>query len=125
MADYSQRPPWGNNSCRQTEWKRRKYLENRARKTLGLSEGASLEDIKRAWRRLCFATHPDRNPGDKGSAERFRTAYCAYQFLVDGTLGHELSDAGENVEISQPCGKYNLANTWGYYLWWREAFFDL
>jgi molecular chaperone DnaJ len=52
-------------------------------KILGISNCASEEDIKRAFRMLAFRFHPDRNPEDPCAEERFREALEAYETLVD------------------------------------------
>jgi hypothetical protein len=49
--------------------------------TLGVDRGASIEEIKAAFRRQIFACHPDRNPDDPQAAERFRKLHRAYQVL--------------------------------------------
>ena len=55
---------------------------------LGLQEGASEEEIKRAYRRLAFACHPDRNPGDRAAEERFKEISEAYAGLMGkGQIG--------------------------------------
>lgn len=51
-------------------------------KILGVSAGASQEEIKRAFRLLAMRWHPDKNPGDSVAAERFREALEAYETLV-------------------------------------------
>jgi len=52
--------------------------------TLGVPENASQEDIKRAFRRLAFAYHPDTNPGDEKQAEeKFKEVNEAYGVLGD------------------------------------------
>lgn len=51
--------------------------------TLGLAPGASAEDIKRAWRAVAKATHPDLNPDDPDAARRFREAEAAHALLTD------------------------------------------
>jgi len=38
---------------------------------LGLKENASLEEIRKAYRKLALHYHPDRNRGDAGAEERF------------------------------------------------------
>jgi molecular chaperone DnaJ len=48
---------------------------------LGLGRGASLSEIKRAYRRLAFAVHPDA--GAKRDADCFREVHEAYQVLSD------------------------------------------
>ena len=49
---------------------------------LGLSRDASAEDVKRAFRRLAFDHHPDRNK-DAGSEQRFKEINEAYEVLRD------------------------------------------
>jgi preprotein translocase subunit Sec63 len=96
----------------------------RAREILGVCEDASPDDIKRAWRKACLEMHPDRNPGDPDAPKRFRLAYCAYRCLTDGKLCKELlSETEDSADVPGNC-KYNLANPWGFYLWWRERFFE-
>lgn len=51
---------------------------------LGVSRGASPEEIKKAYRRLALQWHPDRNPEDQKSAEEnFKKAAEAYSILSD------------------------------------------
>lgn len=50
---------------------------------LGLSKGASADEIKKAYRKLAVKHHPDRNPGDKESEEAFKEATEAYEVLAD------------------------------------------
>jgi molecular chaperone DnaJ len=50
---------------------------------LGLSRGASKEEIKKAYRRLAVRYHPDRNPGDREAEERFKEATEAYEVLAN------------------------------------------
>ncbi|MDR3176298.1 MAG: DnaJ domain-containing protein [Desulfovibrio sp.] len=45
---------------------------------LGLKEGADLAEIKRAYRRLAFALHPDLNPDIPDAARKFQEANEAY-----------------------------------------------
>lgn len=49
---------------------------------LGVKRSASGEDIKRAFRKLAFECHPDRNRDD-GAAERFKELNEAYEVLSD------------------------------------------
>ncbi|MBI1950799.1 MAG: J domain-containing protein [Acidobacteria bacterium] len=50
---------------------------------LGVERKARLADIKKAYRRLARKHHPDLNPGDKRSEERFKQISEAYDVLSD------------------------------------------
>ena len=51
---------------------------------LGINRDASEEDVKKAYRKLAMKHHPDRNPNDKASEEKFKEAKEAYEVLSDG-----------------------------------------
>ncbi len=51
--------------------------------TLGVSESASVDEIKKAFRRLAKQYHPDRNPNNPQSAERFKEINEAHDVLSD------------------------------------------
>lgn len=52
-------------------------------KVLGVARNASTDDIRKAYRKMAMQYHPDRNPGDKQSEERFKEINEAYQVLSD------------------------------------------
>jgi curved DNA-binding protein CbpA len=52
-------------------------------RTLGLMPDASLEEIKRAYRRLAMRYHPDRNGSSSESEDRLKDINEAYQILGD------------------------------------------
>jgi molecular chaperone DnaJ len=50
---------------------------------LGVDNGASAQEIKKAFRRVAMKYHPDRNPDDKKAEEKFKEAQEAYEVLSD------------------------------------------
>ena len=48
---------------------------------LGVSKSAAAEEIKKAYRKKAMQYHPDKNPGDKASEEKFKEAAEAYEIL--------------------------------------------
>lgn len=49
--------------------------------TLGVSKGATAEEIKKAYRKTALKYHPDRNPDNKQAEEKFKEAAEAYDVL--------------------------------------------
>lgn len=50
---------------------------------LGLKKEASVDEIKKAFRKKAMKYHPDKNPGDKISEEKFKEVNEAYGILAD------------------------------------------
>jgi molecular chaperone DnaJ len=51
--------------------------------TLGVPRNAAAADIKKAYRKLAQRYHPDKNPDDKASEEKFKEITAAYETLSD------------------------------------------
>ena len=51
--------------------------------TLGIAKNSTDAEIKKAYRRQAMKHHPDRNPGNKTSEEKFKEAKEAYEVLSD------------------------------------------
>src|SRR4029453_14150433 len=52
---------------------------------LGLSKGASTDEVRKAYRKLARKYHPDLNPGSKQAEERFKDLSLANDVLSDDT----------------------------------------
>ena len=48
---------------------------------LGISKSATKEEIKKAYRKVAIQFHPDKNPGNKESEDKFKEAAEAYEVL--------------------------------------------
>ena len=71
---------------------------------LGVSRDAGEDDIKKAYRRLARKYHPDVNPGDKASEERFKKVTEAYEVLSDAKKRQMYDQFGFYSENGAPTG---------------------
>lgn len=58
-------------------------MANDPYKELGVSKGATHEEIRKAFRKQAKESHPDRHPGDKAAEERFKRLSAAFDLLGD------------------------------------------
>jgi len=81
---------------------------------LEVSKNATADEIKKAYRKKAIQYHPDKNPGDKASEEKFKEAAEAYEVLsnadkrkrydqfghagVGGAAGGGFGGGGMNME---------------------------
>jgi curved DNA-binding protein len=63
---------------------------------LGVKKGASIEELKKAYRKLAVKYHPDKNPGDKQSEDRFKEINEAYAVLSDPKKKEQFDQFGSN-----------------------------
>jgi molecular chaperone DnaJ len=64
---------------------------------LGIAKSASQDEIKKAYRKVAMQFHPDRNPGDKASEEKFKEAAEAYEILSDTDKRAQYDRFGHNA----------------------------
>lgn len=107
----------------QTDLRQRQRQKRIAYQILGLSGSDSVEELKRAWRRLILQCHPDHNSGSTDSHQRFILVNSAYQCLTKEENCDQLDVVGlQSDELTD--GKDFMENPRDYFAWWREMYFD-
>jgi molecular chaperone DnaJ len=71
---------------------------------LRVSKDAAPDEIKKAYKQLALANHPDRNPDDESAIERFKEAAAAYEILGDGEK-RQLYDRHGHAAFSGAAGR--------------------
>ena len=61
---------------------------------LGVNRNAGETEIKKAYRQMALKYHPDKNPGDKQSEDKFKEAAEAYEVLSDPDKKHRYDQFG-------------------------------
>jgi molecular chaperone DnaJ len=69
------------------------YLEKDYYKTLGVTKGATADEIKKSYRKLARKYHPDANEGDPKAEARFKEISEAYTVLSDDGRRKEYDEA--------------------------------
>ena len=77
---------------------------------LGVEKGASEDEIKKAYRKIAIKYHPDRNPGDKEAAEKFKEAAEAYDVLHDPQKRQQYDQFGFNGPMGGGFGGFGGAS---------------
>lgn len=90
---------------------------------LGVDKSASIDDVKKAYRKLAMQFHPDRNPGNKASEEKFKEATEAYEVLSDQDKRSRYDRFGhEGVRQGTDFHNWNNANTSDIYSMFNDIF---
>jgi len=85
---------------------------------LGVPEGASTDEIRKAFRRMAKKHHPDVNRGDKTSEARFKEVNEAHEVLSDRKKREEYDAVRRGVFTGGPFGGEEFRGGGGA---WRES----
>jgi DnaJ-class molecular chaperone len=89
---------------------------------LGVSRDASVDQIKSAYHKLARKLHPDLNPGNRQSEEKFKKVASAYDLLSDSVKRKRYDDGeidanglekGFTRQNSRPSSHQARRNGWG------------
>ena len=86
---------------------------------LGVSKTSSVEEIKKAYRKVAMQFHPDRNPGDKAAEDKFKEAAEAYEVLKkfgnmsSPTILFVLKESMQSVSLKEQQGRKIFAAAFG------------
>jgi len=72
---------------------------------LGIKKDAKADEIKKSYRRLARKHHPDVNPNDKGSEDKFKEVQEAYDVLSDEKKRRVFDRFGyyaDNLDVNSP-----------------------
>lgn len=88
-------------------------------RTLRIRPGATQDEIKRAFRRRAFETHPDRNPHKPRATELFQAVQEAYEMLRDRVEFY----AGEQSCEFPGCSRvpYAIGYCRSHYMQWHRG----
>ena len=84
-------------------------------KVLGLSPGASDEEIKKAYRRLAKKYHPDLNPGDAEAARKMKEVNAAYEQIKNPEKFRQSQPGGQSGY-----GGYTQYDPFGWGSWQQQ-----
>lgn len=87
-------------------------MSNSLYETLGISKGASSDEIKKAYRKLARQYHPDINK-EPGAEEKFKEINAAYEILSDETKRRQYDQYGDSMFGGQSFHDFSRANFGG------------
>ena len=82
-------------------------------KILGVDKKATAAEIKKAYRGLAVKHHPDKNPGNKESEEKFKLINEANEVISDPEKRKKYDELGENWQQFEKAGNQPGGNPFG------------
>lgn len=73
-------------------------------KILGIDKSATVDEVKKAYRKLAIKYHPDKNPNDKTAEEKFKEISDANEILKDEKKRKEYDDLANDYKNYQQSG---------------------
>ena len=81
-------------------------------KALGVTENATVEEIKNAYRKLAKQYHPDSHPGDRKCEERFQSINEAYSILSNPEKKKAYDQAFRKTKANRETSSAASSNTY-------------
>ncbi|KAI1342328.1 hypothetical protein F5Y15DRAFT_299745 [Xylariaceae sp. FL0016] len=80
---------------------------------LELPPTASVDDIKKQFKKLALKYHPDRNPGREAEVNpKFQVIQSAHEILIDDTLKRQYDEARRSYTVRVPTASGMRGNPW-------------
>ncbi|NLX59968.1 MAG: molecular chaperone DnaJ [Phycisphaerae bacterium] len=89
---------------------------------LGVDRNASVDDIKRAYRKRAMQYHPDRNPGNAEAEKRFKQCAEAYEVLGDAEKKSRYDQYGRAGLRGSPMHDFSHADAGDIFDMFRDVF---
>ena len=80
---------------------------------LGVNEKATENEIRKAYKKMVYIVHPDKNPNDPNATEKFRNLQIAYKILMDPEKRALYDETGEYDENNTE--KFEMNETYEYF----------
>lgn len=74
---------------------------------LEISETATEEEVKKAFRKMAMKWHPDRNPGSKVAEDKFKEMKTAYEILIDSSKRQQYDFSRKPASHNQSSSTFN------------------
>ena len=80
---------------------------------LGVSRGATADEIRKAFRKLAKENHPDTNPGNKAAEERFKKVSAAFDIVGDADKRKKFDRGEIDADGRETMGGFAGGGPWG------------
>ena len=77
-------------------------IEQDLYQVLGVRKDATLDDLKRSYRKLALKLHPDKNDGSEHASQQFKIVSSAYNILADPSKRKYYDSTGsvDDIDVS-------------------------